>query len=70
MWSSEPTDEPVDHFLFAERPTDRGQNLHVDSNSEALAVDEHPVAVEDHEAISLGHGDTLRSGPVRSAGAG
>ena len=69
-------DEPVDHLALAERPAQLAQHLHIHFDGQALAVDQHAIAIEDHEfdrtrhqwlqrlvtdAVSAGSGTTLVS---------
>jgi hypothetical protein len=44
--------EPLDHLGWRQRPAERGQHLHVEDDRQPFAVDQDPVAVEDHH---LGH---------------
>src|SRR3954453_18507877 len=41
--------EPLDDLLLRERPPELAEHLDVEGDREALAVDEHAVAVEDDE---------------------
>jgi hypothetical protein len=42
-------DEALDHLGLGQRPAELGEHPDVDPHADPLAVDEHPVAVEDDE---------------------
>lgn len=62
MCSSEP-DEALDDLGLAERPAEVGEELALESDGDALAVDEHTVTVNDHE-VETSHRCSLRSAPL------
>ena len=42
-------DEALDHLRLAQRPAELVQRLQVDLDRQALRVDQHAVAIEDHQ---------------------
>ena len=44
-----PAHESLDHFGLGHRPAEFGEHSHVDLYSDALGVDDHTVAIKDHE---------------------
>jgi hypothetical protein len=53
-------DEALDAFGLRHDPAERGEDLHVGADGDALAVDEHAVAVEDHELEGAAHAPAAR----------
>ena len=60
------TDKPLDDLVFRQRPTQPPQDQRVDPDRDAFAVDEHSVAVEDHQLDWLAHERRMASDrPIR-----
>src|SRR4029453_16058990 len=62
-----PAHQALDDGGLAQRPAELGQELRLDPDGEALAVDQYAVAVEDDQVEAPGHARQLPSASARKA---